>query len=63
MRSAGGGPSAGATIVLQYGNGMTAAAGKAGKSVVVAFPLELVDDPGVLSDVVARLVTFVGGAP
>ena len=57
------GTAAGGAIVLQYGNGMTAAAGKAGKSVVVGFPLELVDEPAVLADVVARLLSFVGGAP
>lgn len=51
--------STGATTVLQYANGMAAAVGKAGKSVVVGFPLEVIDDPARLTDVVAALIGFV----
>lgn len=53
----------GATIVLQYDNGMTAAAGRANKSVVVGFPLELIDDEARLSAVLAALMGFVGQVP
>jgi len=53
----------GGTIVLQYGNGSTAAAGKANRSVVVGFPLEVIDDDARLGEVVKALLGFVGLPP
>jgi len=53
----------GGTLALQYGNGMTAAAGKANRSVVVGFPLEVIDDEQKLALVVTALLGFVGVAP
>jgi len=49
----------GATSILQYGNGMTAAVGRAGKSAVVGFPLETIESQSDLDTVVAALMGFV----
>ena len=54
------GTATGGSIALQYGNGMTAAAGKANRSVVVGFPLEVIDDEARLAEVVEALLGFVG---
>lgn len=53
------GAASGATVVLQYSNGMTAAVGKASRSVVVGFPLEVVSDPSAHASLVQALVTYV----
>lgn len=57
------GTATGGTTVLQYANGMTAAAGKAGRSVVVGFPLEVIDEDAKIGEVVAALLGFVGLTP
>lgn len=49
----------GAVTVLQYGNGMSAAVGRAGKSAVVGFPLETIESSADLSAVVTALLEFV----
>ncbi len=53
----------GGSIALHYGNGSTAAAGKANRSVVVGFPLEVIDDEARLAEVVRALLGFVGLPP
>jgi len=57
------GTATGGSIALQYGNGSTAAAGKANRSVVVGFPLEVIDDDARLAEVVTALLGFVGRPP
>lgn len=54
------GTATGGAVVLQYGNGMTAAAGKANRSAVVGFPLEVIDEDPRIAEVVAALLGFVG---
>ena len=51
----------GGTVVLRYANGQNAAAGIAGRAVVVGFPLELVDGDSALSALGAALVAFARG--
>ncbi|MFO0745829.1 MAG: hypothetical protein U1F43_09160 [Myxococcota bacterium] len=49
----------GASAILQYGNGMTAAVGRAGKSAVVGFPLETIESSSDLAAVVSALIAYV----
>lgn len=51
----------GGEVVLRYANGQGAAAGVPAQSVVVGFPLELVDDPGDLAVLLAALLDYVLG--
>ncbi|MCA9518460.1 MAG: hypothetical protein KC635_26175, partial [Myxococcales bacterium] len=51
----------GATVVLRYGNNQIAGVARAGRSAVVGFPLELVDDPAKLAQLVSGLVEVVTG--
>jgi len=55
------GAAPGGEVALQYGNGKSAAAGVFGQSVVVGFPLELVDSDADLATLVAALVGFARG--
>jgi hypothetical protein len=48
-------------VLLQYGNGMSAAVGIPGKGALVAFPLELVDKGADRAALLKKLITFVGG--
>jgi hypothetical protein len=52
-------PAAGAQMVLEYQNGMGAAVGLPGKTVVVGFPLELIDQDSDRRSVVTSLLDFV----
>ncbi|MEO7331131.1 MAG: hypothetical protein ABI193_21320, partial [Minicystis sp.] len=54
-------PFNGGEVLLQYGNGMGAAVGLPGKAVLVAFPLELMDEPADRAALLKKLVAFVGG--
>ena len=51
----------GSQVVLQYGNGMGAAAGIPGSACLVGFPLELIDSAADRRAVVTALLSFVGG--
>ncbi|MFO0757251.1 MAG: hypothetical protein U0359_12220 [Byssovorax sp.] len=55
------GVSGGGQVVLEYGNGMNAGVGVPGKAVLVAFPLEVIDQPADRAALLAKLIAFVGG--
>ncbi len=53
------GSATGASTILQYANGMTAAVGRPGKSAVLGFPLETVEEDAALSSLLRALVGYV----
>jgi hypothetical protein len=54
-------PTAEGMVLLEYGSGMAASIGIAGKGALVAFPLELTNSGAVLGTLVKSLVAFAGG--
>jgi hypothetical protein len=52
------GTASGASIILQYANGMTAGVGRAGESAVLGFPLETVESDTQLATLLAALRGF-----
>ncbi len=52
-------PTSEARVILRYAGGQGAAVGLPGRSAIVGFPLELVDTPAGMRDVVGALIDFV----